>query len=359
MYTNESSPIKHAMHAWRVVFIILSIVVLCLLAGCGVQSSKLTLTDPQDATKDSLVTPSVTVTTVPIAESTPPATSSGDIISADAALFLLENYDKETSYTFTLVSDHIILHQNHYYSFLASKDSVPVEPLILVDKKTGRFSCLSKNGSLLSFNAFPHVSSAETIDWNGTYTYTDINESLMASLVIDQSNPSSFFFYLKSSIVGKPFNLSGIAHCNGNTADFINEDGEELSFEYDCELGTIRLLDGGISIPEFLNDTGIYHLQDTKKVYQPLLSLEDAKETVAKLTLDQTGLLHEMSEYILSTEKNPLVVHDRLCYCIKTTQKVGSLELSVADFYVSVDGRVIFLYLQSSDQAERIIHYTE
>ena len=95
--------------------------------------------------------PTQTPTTAP----TPTEEPVKQITAAEALTVLRKEID-ETTYTISMLNDHLMLGDGkEYYMFCISDATGDVEPLLLVEKETGVIQCYTLEGVLSDFSGFP------------------------------------------------------------------------------------------------------------------------------------------------------------------------------------------------------------
>ena len=141
----------------------------------GIPSSTPTPTAAPTLTMTPVVQPdaNVSVTPVPTAEAEPtkavtatqtptqtkaptPTEELVKQITAAEALTVLRKEIDETTYTISMLNDHLMLGDGkEYYMFCISDATGDLEPLLLVEKETGVIKCYTLEGVLSDFSGFP------------------------------------------------------------------------------------------------------------------------------------------------------------------------------------------------------------
>ena len=124
-----------------------------------------TLTMAPDVQLDASVTPVPTITdeAEPTKVSTPiptkaltPTEEPVNKLTAAEALTVLRKEIDEKIYTISMLNDHLMLGDGkEYYMFCVSDETGDLEPLLLVEKETGKIQCYTLEGVLSDFSGFP------------------------------------------------------------------------------------------------------------------------------------------------------------------------------------------------------------
>lgn len=118
-------------------------------------------TSKTDLIPDSATTtPTTVVTNSPTLEPTPTLKPSasiviGEEISTQTAQALLEDVLDMKRYSVSLLSDDIVIDTNQYIAFIATENTIPLEPILIVNKYNGNISCMSSEGRSIAFSNFP------------------------------------------------------------------------------------------------------------------------------------------------------------------------------------------------------------
>lgn len=100
-------------------------------------------------------TKAVTATQTPTKAPTPTEEPIKQITAAEALTVLRKEID-ETTYTISMLNDHLMLGDGkEYYMFCISDATGDLEPLLLVEKETGAIKCYTLEGVLSDFSGFP------------------------------------------------------------------------------------------------------------------------------------------------------------------------------------------------------------
>lgn len=100
-------------------------------------------------------TKAVTATQAPTKAPTPTEEPVKQITAAEALTILRKEID-ETTYTISMLNDHLMLGDGkEYYMFCISDATGDLEPLLLVEKETGAIQCYTLEGVLSDFSGFP------------------------------------------------------------------------------------------------------------------------------------------------------------------------------------------------------------
>lgn len=104
-------------------------------------------------------TKAVTATQAPTQTPTKAPTPTEELvkqITAAEALTVLRKEIDETTYTISMLNDHLMLGDGkEYYMFCISDATGDLEPLLLVEKETGVIKCYTLEGVLSDFSGFP------------------------------------------------------------------------------------------------------------------------------------------------------------------------------------------------------------
>ena len=102
-----------------------------------------------------VVTQAPTPTQIPTTVPTPTKEPAKQITAAEALTVLRKEID-ETTYTISMLNDHLMLGDGkEYYMFCISDATGDLEPLLLVEKETGVIKCYTLEGVLSDFSGFP------------------------------------------------------------------------------------------------------------------------------------------------------------------------------------------------------------
>lgn len=342
----------------------LRVVFFCVLISaffCSCQANQAVSTDDPDIiSEDNLAalptsdpTPSPTPTPKPSA-----SISREDPLTDTDAQTLLNDRFGSHNYTLTLLTDHITIEGDSYFAYEVSNEAKALEPVVIVNKYTGRISCMNSDGKIIPFSAFPssgNVSEA-VCDWNGTFIRTGALGNETSRLTLIQNDDSSFTFILctKDSITENK--LYAIAYVNNNSASFIDESNHELFFI--MENDSITVIDDGLFDQNGLTFDGTYQFANYDNDTSLNFTRDDAVLAVSQLTSPQTSLGKEIAEYKLTVCDKNVIVNDRICYCIEAYEAAtpaASDPVLAAQFYVTADGNRIYEYTPGSDFCNSII----
>lgn len=361
MYSSKDSqftPICLAKKKINLCSSFLCLLILFLFSGCDNKNSTPTMKENVTPTITIMATPTTSPKLDPTPTIKPPASvSPGDELTTQSAQELIENKIDSQKYTVTLLTEELKIDSQDYIAFVANENSVPLEPIILVSKTTGIVSCLSSEGKCIAFSNFPSTIQQENenlCDWNGTFSRKDSRDHLLGTLQIVQNDSSSFEFYIYSDDSITSLTLAGIGHIEGNYAIFTDESEHELLFT--MKDGVINVYDGDENFSSSgLTISGDYTFEsyDIEEDYK--IGIEKAVELLSRLSMYQTKLPAELSEYSLKSQDSLIIVKDRMCYVIGAYATFEDLEVLMTTFYVSIDGSVIFAYDNISDEPYSVI----
>lgn len=327
----------------------LTILLLCLLilllSGCAKEkNAKDTVNIDQSTTETSqTVTATPTIKPTPTSKPSASITIGEELTVADAQAILEERLDT-TKYSLDLLSQSIDIDGTSFIAFLASEDSIPLEPVLIVNKYSGKISCLSKEGKTIAFNNFPMNQQEETIalDWNGTFYMRDKYERIVSTLELVQNDNSSFEFFVQSKDNLTTYNLAGIGHIDNDNAIFTSEDGKELMFMMAED--SITLFDNQVFTKSGLGISGTYYFATSESSNNLKITKEQAYDLILALSTADTKLPANISEYTLNLSDNVILIQDRICYEVGAYAQLEGHDVLMTTFYVSVDGNVIFEY---------------
>ena len=328
----------------KLIFLMLSLSCF-LLSGCmKAQNTKETIEiDP------SAKTPTLSVTATPTPDPTPTVKPSASIINGEEisvvdAQALLEERLDTSKYNVDLLSETIKIDDEQYIAFIGSENAIPLEPILIVNKFSGKISCMSKEGRSIAFSNFPSNKKEETVayDWNGTFYRRDNYERVVSTLQIVQNDSSFFEFIVQSKDSITNYSLAGIGHIKEDTSVFIDESGKELLFIK--EEGLVTLYDNEAFSHNDLSIGGTYYYEANDTLSSLRITLDKAYELVSGLSMIDTKLPAEISEYTLLANDITVIVQDRICYEIGAYAKLEENDILMTTFYVSVDGNVIYAY---------------
>ncbi len=362
MYSSKNSqftPIYLAKKMINSCSIILCLFIIFLFCGCKKDNSIPSMKDSPTISLTEAATPTTTPEPEPTPTIKPSASVSGDEeLTAQSAQEIIENRIDMQKYTVTLLTEELKIDSQNYIAFIANKNSVPQEPIILVNKSTGIISCLSSEGKSISFSNFPtgtqQPENNSLYDWNGTFYQKDSRDRLLGTLQIVQNDSSSFEFFIHSSDSISSLTLAGIGHIDGNYAIFSDEAEHELLFS--MKDGTINVYDCDESFSSSgLSISGDYSFQSYEIENDYKIGVEKAIELLSKLSMHQTKLPAELWEYNLIPQDSLIIVKDRICYVIGAYATFEEQQVLMTTFYVSIDGCVVFAYDNTSNEPYAVI----
>lgn len=347
MYNSKNSQYTsiHKTNISRRLTIPLLCLLILLLSGCSKAKETQDTMKIDQTTVESTQTVSPTPTLKPTPTPKPSAsiTIGEELTVADAQAILEERLDN-SKYSLDLLSQSMKIDGTSFIAFLACEDAIPLEPILLVNMYNGKISCLSKEGKTIAFSNFPINQQEETIalDWNGTFYMRDKYERVVSTLELIQNDNSSFEFYVQSKDSITSYTLAGIGHIDNANAIFTSEDGKELMFIMAED--SITLYDNQAFTKSGLGISGTYYLSSSENSSGLKITKEQAMELVLGLSMAETKLPANLSDYSLDFSDNFILIHDRICYEIGAYAQFEGHDVLVTSFYVSVDGNVIFEY---------------
>ncbi len=353
-YTSKIKSInKKKLHHIVIYFILILTLCGCKRRNDTVETNHMT----QESIDTTNEPPTYEPTASPTLEPTPTIKPSasiklGEEISAQVAQALLEEQIDTKRYFISLLSEDIVIDGNPYIAFIATQDSIPLEPIIIVNKYTGKISCMSSDGKCIAFSNFPfNTPDYSETDWSGTYHRKGKSERTISTLQITQNDPSSFDFMIHMEDSSRTLTLAGIGHIEDNYAFFVDENDNELVFVFDQTVITIHD-DDGLFTQGNLDIAGSYLFESIDITEDFSISKTEALTLISNLSTSQSKLPAEMSEYTLRIEDSQIIVGDRICHVIGTYAKLGQENVLVKKFYVSIDGQVTFSYDNSQETTD-------
>jgi hypothetical protein len=336
---------NHITNIGRKILIFAFFLVTILLSGCtNKKNSKDIINDNHSfPTTTQIASTTPTFTPTPTIKPSASITIGEEISIADAQTILEEHLDTSI-YSVELLSETVDIDTQQYISFIASEDATPLEPILIVNKYNGKVSCMSKSGKLIAFNNFPSNSHDDivTYDWNGTYFMRDDYERIISTLQMVQNDSSSFEFIIQSKDNVTSYLLAGIGHISEDSAIFTDENDSELVFM--MEEDKVILYDKQAFSNNGLSIEGTYEFESSEEVESLRITPTMALELVSELSMLETKLPVEISEYTLKSSKNTVIVQNRICYEIGAYAKLEAHNILMTTFYVSIDGNVAFAY---------------
>jgi hypothetical protein len=316
-----------------------------LLSGCAkVEKTQDTMKiDQTEMVATETVSATPTLEPTPTPKPSASITNGEDLTVTDAQAILEERLDT-SKYSVDLLSESIRIDGTSFIAFIAYENATPLEPVLIVNKNSGKISCMSKEGKTIAFSNFPSNPTEETIalDWNGTFYMRDKYERIVSTLELTQNDSSSFEFTVQSKDSVTTYSLAGIGHIDNANAIFTSEDGKELMFMMEEE--SITLYDNQAFSKSGLGISGTYYLSTTENSNTLRITKDQARDLVLGLSMTDTKLPANISDYTLSVSDNFIIVQDRICYEVEAQAKLEGRDVLMTAFYVSVDGNVIFEY---------------
>lgn len=301
-------------------------------------------------TPENTITPSITI--VPSSTAAPTtsnadntATNEAGLLTAEDAQYLIEEKVDMKVYTVTLLADNVSVDGEDYYSFVVKKKNVAIEPVLVVNKVSGTVSCFEADGTISDYSNFPlYDASKDAIcDWNGEFTRTDSNGESTGKIILAQGDTSSFEFNISVNTQGDD-NLSGIAQITGNTAVYTDKNGFTITFV--MLENTLKITEDGknnyVSGDEEF--TGTYAIKEDQKESENRISIDDAMELLSTLTIEQTKLPAEITEYKLISDDMEIVINGLSCYSFGVYSDFGDSFKQMNSYFVAVDGSKIFMF---------------
>lgn len=338
-------------------FSFLCIFLVLFLCGCNevVDSNA----DVTPATESTITTdPSFLLTAIPSPTVKPLSEMEDDEeLTTASAQAILEDCIDTSRYKINLLSENIIIDTIPYIAFTATENSIPLEPIIIVNKKDYNIACMSSDGKLIPFSSFPknRATENESYDWSGHYQHQDTPSNIESTLCITLNDSTSFEFSIVAKSPQATNSLTGIGYISGNTGVFSDENDYKLIFQIGKDAINIyddndHFIRGGISL------AGSYLFDTYEFTNEYVVKKEDVIPILSKLNRYQTKLPADLSEYSLTIEDPQIIVQDRICHVVHAYATLEDEPVLMTTFYVSVDGNVVFAYDNTSSLPYAIIH---
>lgn len=328
-------------------FFTLCFLLLLLLSfsGCAKSQDTQVSTTPIEATVTATQEVLATLTSTPTPTIKPSASITiGEEITATDAQALLEERLDNSKYSLDLLSESVQVDDVSYIAFIAYEDATPLEPVLIVNKYNGKIACMSKEGKLLALSNFPLKSKDDSItkEWNGTYYTKDKYERIVSTLSIIQNDNYSFEFFIQSKDNLTSNALAGIGHIDDNNAIFTDESNHELVFTRGKD--SITLYDNDVFNKNGLSINGTYYFASNETTNPPQITSEQATKLISQLSITETKLPAEISEYDLKPSNTTIIVKDRICYEIGAYAEFEGRNVLMTTFYVSIDGNITYIF---------------
>lgn len=346
----------HHVHK-RLFHFFTSFSIMIALSGCSSHTSA-----PPDGNVPSTLVPSgnenisgsvIVSPELPAATPVPSSAPSADGYSAEAAAQLVSEIIPEERYDISLVSSSLNIGSDMYYTFLITLKGTAIEPLIIVNQKTGELKCISSDNTVSAISGHPlyHELNSEPVSWEGTYIITREDGTLSNYIILTPLDSTRFEFttyvYLETGIS----ELSGIASIDGDTASFISESGAALYFSWK---GADLVIGQHLASQE-QNFTGTYHYTEDTDSTIKQISMEEAVQKLLVLTPELSGLAGSMEDYFFYVQDNAVIVSDHLCYSILVYSELNNRLFYTTQFYITVDGACIYRTEDSADGDTKIL----
>ncbi len=260
------------------------------------------------------------------------------LLTADDAMSLVCERIDTGIYSVDLVEESLAVEGNDYYQFLVSSNGSAIYPSLIVNKQSGSIFCYTEEGEVRGYSSFPlYDASVDAVcDWNGVFSLYSGDGSVLASIDLGQADSHSFEFTLTASGT----ELFGVAQIRGNTALY-ERDGSQLDFlmkENSLVITESGSSLGGTSLSgEYLSAASSFEQTDP-------ISSEEAMDLVSALSMEQTGLPAELSEYTITVEEGTVEINGTLCYSVCVYSDLGERMQLMKVFSVSVDGEHIYTF---------------
>lgn len=340
----------HTVLSIQSLFSIGVLLIICSMTGCAHRKaspantvSTLQIEDSTEQLKCTPLPPSNTPTMIESPSLEILAQQSDEEDQMIQAQQLVEKMIDMHKYTLSILSEDFRIEHKSYSAFVAYENSIPIEPVIMVDNITHQLHCLSKDGKLTSFLNFPATSSAPVISFlpNGMYEMVNHNGNQKNILKLSQIDNYSFKFSIHAKDTIADTLLSGIGHIEGDYGTFTDEYNHSLIF-YQKDKTTYIYDDIGYFSKNNLKLSGNYEFTSTRFGEEDKISLSQAKTLLLSLSMFQTGLPFDINNYHLKPIHSKVIVGDRYCYEFGAYKKYNNNELLTQIFYVSFDGSIIF-----------------
>lgn len=285
---------------------------------------------------------------IPSATPVPTALPPGAGYSAETAAELINGVIPGNHYNTSLVSSSLNIEGNIYYTFLITQKGAAIEPLVIVNQKTGELKCISSDNVVSDISSHPLYRELNTdlVSWEGTYILTREDGTLSNYITLTPLDNSRFEFtayvYLETGIS----ELSGVASIQGDgTASFTSEGGILLQFSWNGANLAVeqQAISGGA---EF---AGIYQFTEDNVSAISQISMEEAMQKLMALPSGTSGLSGDMEDYYFYVQDDAVIVSDHLCYSVLAYSELDNRLFFAAQFYITVDGSRIFRQGNPSD----------
>lgn len=282
-----------------------------------------------------LVSPEFLSTPTPV-----PTAAPADGYSAETAAQLINEALPGEHYKTSLISSSLNIENHKFYTFLITQKGAAIEPLIIVDQKTGELKCISSDNVVSDISTHPLYKelNTELVSWEGTYIIKREDGTLSNYIVMTPSDNTHFEFTTYVYLETGTSELSGVASIQDSMASFTSESGIVLHFSWN----KANLVIEQQSAAEGLDFSGTYQFTEDTDSTISQISMEEAMQKLLSLDPRSAVLSGNMEDYYFYVQDGAVIVSDHLCYSILAYSELDNRLFFAAQFYITVDGSSIF-----------------